>query len=149
MAFRQGSAKNDSVRWSDNNFNSHHTFLQRRKGTCPHRYNFALSRSLCHVLVTCGTVRESLHVKRNTDVPSRNYCCLVKVISYIFPCVCVCVRVYMGGCVRLRACSLANPACNVPPYCHLRPLWFDHIFSTFSHKRHDFRKKLLNIKRVF
>ena len=28
----------------------------------------------------------------------------------------------------LRACSLTNPACNAPPYCHFRPLWLHHIF---------------------
>jgi hypothetical protein len=35
-------------------------------------------------------------------------------------------------------------------YCHLWPIWLNHIFSTLSHKRHDFRiKKLLNIKCKF
>jgi hypothetical protein len=28
---------------------------------------------------------------------------------------------------KARACSLTYSACNAPPYCHLRPLWFHHI----------------------
>jgi len=41
------------------------------------------------------------------------------------------------------------PACNAPtPYCHL---WYTlpYIFFTLPQKRHDFRKKLLDIKCVF
>jgi len=44
-------------------------------------------------------------------------------------------------------CSLRYPACNAhAPYCHLWPAPLYNTFSTFSHKRHDFRKKLLKIK---
>jgi hypothetical protein len=43
-------------------------------------------------------------------------------------------------------CRLRYPTCNVHvPYCHLWPLQY---FSTLPHKRHDFRKKLLNIECV-
>ena len=45
-----------------------------------------------------------------------------------------------GAGVCLRACSLTNPACNAPPYCHVRHLAAS-SFSTLSDKRHDFRKK--------
>jgi len=49
------------------------------------------------------------------------------------------------------ACSLSYQTCNGhAPYFHLRPVWFYRIFfSTLSHKRHNFRKMLLNIKCVF
>jgi len=47
-------------------------------------------------------------------------------------------------------CSQRYPACNAHvPHCNLWPTCLENIFfSTFSHKRHDFRKnkKLLNIK---
>ena len=47
-------------------------------------------------------------------------------------------------------CSLRCPASNAHvPYCHLWPVWLQNIFSTFSHKRHNFRgKKLLSLKCV-
>jgi len=39
-------------------------------------------------------------------------------------------------------CSLRYPACNAHvPYCQLWPDWLYNIFSTSSHKRHDFQKK--------
>jgi hypothetical protein len=34
------------------------------------------------------------------------------------------------GSVRV-ACSLPYPACNTPPYCHLRPVWLHHIFRRY------------------
>jgi hypothetical protein len=74
-------------------------------------------------------------------------------MCYLFLCVYVrardCVRVhayvYVCGCtgdsVCLRACSLTNQACNAPQYCDLASLAPPH-FSTLSHERHDFRKKI-------
>ena len=62
----------------------------------------------------------------------------------------VCVRERESVCVCglcLRKCSFINPAYNAPPYCHLRPL-APTYFSTLWQKRHDFMKKLLNIKCV-
>ena len=45
-------------------------------------------------------------------------------------------------------CSLRYPACNAHgPYCHLWRLALPY-FSTLSHKQHDFRKKVLNMKSV-
>ena len=41
--------------------------------------------------------------------------------------VCVCVWC-MGTGVCLHACSLTYPASKAPPYCHIRSLWFHHIF---------------------
>ena len=49
-------------------------------------------------------------------------------------------------------CSLTYPACSAHvPYCYLWPASFYSVFSTLSHKRHDFRKKkyLQNTKCVF
>ena len=55
-------------------------------------------------------------------------------------------------CMRMRACSLAYPACNsYAPYCDAicGPLAPPNC-SILSHKEHEFRKrKLLNIKCVF
>jgi hypothetical protein len=51
---------------------------------------------------------------------------------------------------RVCVCSQSYIACNVhAPYCHLWPVRLCSIFSTLSHKRHDFRNKSLNIKCVF
>jgi hypothetical protein len=52
--------------------------------------------------------------------------------------------------LRVCICSLRCPACTThAPYFHLWPAPFYNIFSTLSHKRHDFRKKkLLNTKCV-
>jgi len=48
------------------------------------------------------------------------------------------------------ALSCRYPACNVhAPYCHLWPACLAvHSFSSLSHKRQDFLKKLLNLKCV-
>ena len=60
---------------------------------------------------------------------------------------------WMGGCtsvgVCLRACSLTNPACNTPPYCHLRPLWPHCIFWHYLITDTIIGRKVLNIKREF
>jgi hypothetical protein len=76
---------------------------------------------------------------------------------YIFVCVCACASacVSVGGCectgagVCLRACSLANPACNAPPYSHLRPLWLHNIFRHYLINGPIFGTKSLNIKCEF
>jgi len=40
--------------------------------------------------------------------------------------------------------SLRHPLCNAHmPYCYPWPVQLFHIFSTFSHKRHDFLKKVI------
>jgi hypothetical protein len=44
-------------------------------------------------------------------------------------------------------CNLVYPTCNGhAPYCHLWPTRLYNIFSTLSHKRHDFRKKAIEYK---
>jgi hypothetical protein len=43
-------------------------------------------------------------------------------------------------------CSLSYPACNAHgPNCHLWPVW-PSCFSTLSHKRHDFRRNIIEHK---
>jgi hypothetical protein len=66
---------------------------------------------------------------------------------YVFLCLCVCARV--RACVR--ACSLIYPACKeqAPYYVVICGFSGFATFSALSHKRHDFRKKLWNIKWVF
>ena len=97
--------------------------------------------------------RQAVCVERNSEARSRNYCCRVKAMCYIFvfvraraggKCMRVCARECWCGCtgagVCLRACSLNNRSRNVPPYCRMAYL-APSYFSTLSHKRHDFRKK--------
>jgi hypothetical protein len=59
--------------------------------------------------------------------------CGGRVVFRISVCVCVCVC--------LLACSLTNPACNAPPYCHLRPLWLHYIFFIIISQTEWFSKK--------
>ena len=56
-----------------------------------------------------------------------------------------------GTGVCLHACSLTNPACNAPPYYHLRPVWLRYIFLTLSYLINGtiFGENLLDIKCVF
>jgi hypothetical protein len=57
-------------------------------------------------------------------------------------CGCTCIGVCFG------ACSLTYPLCNAHVLiCHLRLFWFQY-FSTFSYKRHNLRKKIVNTKHV-
>ena len=56
---------------------------------------------------------------------------------------------YVCICVRGRACGLNYPACNAPPYCHLRRLWLHHVFRHYLINSTIFVKTLLNIKCVF
>ena len=74
-----------------------------------------------------------------------------KTVLYIFVCVCVCV--WVGGCtgagIYFRACSITNPACNAPPYCHLRPVWLRHMFRHYLINGTIFEKNLLNMECVF
>jgi hypothetical protein len=74
-------------------------------------------------------------------------CVCVCVCLCVCLCVCVCVCVCVCGCtsagVCFLACSLANPACNVP-------LWLHHIFRHYLTKGMIFgKKKFFDMKCVF
>ena len=84
-----------------------------------------------------------LYVHRAIEARSCNRCCGGKAMSIIQP-VCVCM------CVCVCVCSLRYPACNAyAPYCHLWPVLLYNTFSTFSHKRHDFRKKKVTAHKMW
>jgi hypothetical protein len=57
---------------------------------------------------------------------------------YVCVCVCTCVASVIQHEKRMRHIVLSSVACPVLPY-----------FSTLSHKRYDYRKKLLHTKCVF
>ena len=99
---------------------------------------------------------------RYTEARSRNHCCCGKAISITYWPVCACMRV--RACVR--ACGRPSAWACAWAYVHTALLIqhaksMRHIlasfvaprfplnFSTLSHKRCDFREKLLNIKCVF
>jgi hypothetical protein len=57
-------------------------------------------------------------------------------------------KYYIFVCARACACNLAYPVCNsYAPYCDV--ICITSGSTTLHHKRHDFRKMLLNIKCVF
>jgi hypothetical protein len=72
-------------------------------------------------------------------------------------CACLCTRAHVcvpgrvSLCMRVRAYSLAYPACNAYAlYCDvIWPLWLDHIFRHYLINDTIFEKQLLNIKCVF
>jgi hypothetical protein len=74
-------------------------------------------------------------------------------IRYLYVCSCACVRVpgSLGMFMRVRACSLAYPACNAyAPYCDVicGPSRAN-IFSTLSHKWREFSEKVSEQKMCF
>ena len=71
--------------------------------------------------------------KRNIEARSHNHCCRGKTISIAY-----------SQCV----CSLSYPACkaHTPCYIVICGLSGSTAFSTLSHKRHDFRKYIIDHK---
>jgi hypothetical protein len=77
---------------------------------------------------------QATYLQRNIEAPSRNNCSRKKQKYYIFW---VCV------------CSLSYPACKSVCAVLYSLFRFYHFFFTFSHKRHNFQKKLLNVQCLF
>jgi len=70
---------------------------------------------------------------RNTEARSRNHCCCGKAVSTAYS-ECVSVALVNQHAKRMSRIILSSAACLSLPY-----------FSTLSHKRYDFQKKLFFI----
>jgi hypothetical protein len=87
----------------------------------------------CHVKGMWLVIHKTGHVRTYIESPLRNPSCSGKAV-YI-----------------LRVCvfSLSYPECNAhAPYCHMWPVWLDHIFPLYHINQTIFRKRLLNINCV-
>jgi hypothetical protein len=106
--------------------------------------------------------RQAMYVLHNTEARSRNLCSCGKAVSitywslcaclHVRACVCACMWVTgrVGVCMRIRAYSLANPACNAyAPYWHLWPLGLHYILRYYLINGAIFGKKSRNIKVCF
>jgi hypothetical protein len=78
-----------------------------------------------------------MYILRNTEARSRNHYCRGKAISITYS-ECVFVALVIQHATRMSRIILSSGACLTVPY-----------FSRLSHRRHNFRKNLLNIKYVF
>jgi hypothetical protein len=81
-----------------------------------------------------------MYVQPNIEGLSCNHCCSKEAVSITYSecvcvCVCVCVAVFNQYAKRTRRIILSYVACSDLAY-----------FTTLSHKWHNHRKKLLNIK---
>ena len=97
--------------------------------------------------------RQAVYVERNIEARLRNHCCCGKAISITYGSVCACLRVHMcmwvpgrvDVCMRIHACSLTNP--NATRVRHIVTSFVaprsPPNFSTLSHKRCYFRKKVI------
>jgi hypothetical protein len=79
--------------------------------------------------------RQALHVERNNEARSCNHCCSGKAMSITYS-ESMSVALGIQHAMRMRCIILPSVACPAVPY-----------FSTLSHKRHDFRKTLLEHKK--
>jgi hypothetical protein len=91
-----------------------------------------------HIRQIQGDTRNRRRNKEgNNDARSYNHFCRTKTICITYS-ECVSAALVIWHAKRMRRIIVSSVACLTLPY-----------FSESSHKRHDFRKKLLNIKCVF
>jgi hypothetical protein len=91
-------------------------------------------RPILHETVVQNGRRQAIYVQCKIEARSRNRCCRGKIISITYS-ECVSVPLVIQHTERMLRIVLPSVACPALPY-----------FSTLSHKRHDFREKVIEHK---
>jgi hypothetical protein len=119
------------------------------------RWKAIVKQQFKYVSKTNNNNADNIRIMYHWGAFAKHCCCWNAVnITYFFVCdmrACMWVPGRVGACMRMRACSLANPTCNdYAPYCDVicGPS-VTTTFLTLSHKLFNFRKNVIKHKMCF
>jgi hypothetical protein len=111
--------------------------------------NEGINIGICPYTVRENKTRQAMYVYRNTEARTRSHPCCGKALgSLLRICLCVCVGLpgRVGVCMRARVALLIQHATRMRHIVSFVTSLPSQAFSTLSHKRHDFRKKITEDK---